>query len=51
MNLWAIPATNGSSNKSTNLDAFMRKDVSTATKVSDKELEKIQSFVLDALAR
>ena len=36
--------------KSPNLDPFMRTEVSSSVKADDKELAKIQSFVLDSLA-
>ena len=36
--------------KSPNLDPFMRTEVSSNVKAGDKELAKIQSFVLDSLA-
>ena len=36
--------------KSPNLDAFMRTEVPSSSKASDKELAKIQTFVLDSLA-
>ena len=36
--------------KSPNLDPFMRSEVSSNTKADDRELAKIQSFVLDSLA-
>ena len=47
-NRYSLPIVTAT--KSPNLDAFMRTEISSSTKTSDKELAKIQKFVLDSLA-